>query len=103
TLGVPDNTNPSIAFWRSRTKRVLHSFIDGMKLVISGDLLFYRASGVLKDNEMPDQVEKTLLLEHATNRDFEFQRSLRRDDISRNRAPRHEAFPARRERSDPRL
>src|SRR5438309_8667624 len=53
-LGVPDDADPPIAFWRSCTERVLHSFIDGMELVISGDLLFYRASRVLEDHKIAD-------------------------------------------------
>src|SRR5208283_2423966 len=72
SLGVPDHAHAPISPWPRRFQRAAYRFVDGMELVIAGNLLFEQTFCVLEDNEVADQIEKAPLLEDTPYQDFEF-------------------------------
>ena len=61
------------------------------------------AAVILEHDEMPDEIQKTALVEHATQQNFKLRHGGGRDGFAVNRAPRHEAFLVRADRADARL
>src|SRR5581483_11130378 len=58
TLRVPHYTDAPVAFGRSRLHRAGNGLIDCVELVVARHLLDDCAAGVLKNNEMAQQVEE---------------------------------------------
>ncbi len=87
-----------------RAQRLLHRHVDRMKLVVAGHLLGeLAAAGILKHDEMPQQIEKAALLEHALQHHVQLGLMRRRILAPADRAPRLEPLLARAERTDARL
>ena len=61
------------------------------------------AAVVLKHDEMPDEIQKTALIEHAAQQNFKLRHGGGRDGFAVNGAPRHEAFLVRADGADARL
>ena len=130
TLRVPDHADPAVALFAAghrprvvaallarlkalglvpalhRNRRAQGFFqrdIDGVKLVVAGDLLGQLAGAlVLEHDEMAHQIEKAALLEHAFEHHLQFGK-LRRVIVAGNGAPRLEPFLAGAQRADARL
>ena len=64
TLGVPDHAHLAVAFGRGSTHRAFHGVSHGVILMIARDDLGNARSGIAKDREIADQIEKPPLFEH---------------------------------------
>jgi hypothetical protein len=92
-LGVPDDTNSSIAFWVGCGYGASDGFVDGMELVVACHLFGDFFAVYFKDDEVVQEVEEAVFFKDAFDDDFEFCGAFGDDGFSINRAPRHEPFP----------
>ena len=77
--------------------------VDGVILVIGGDLLGDGRAVDLEGDEGADQVEQALRREHALDQRFKLRLPGRIDRLAIDRAPGLEPLPAAGERAEPRL
>src|SRR5205085_2798318 len=83
-----------------RTQGFLKRDVHGMELVIARDLLDELALEILKHNKMPEEIEKTALLEYTLQHHLQFG-ELSCVVTTGDRAPRLEPFLTGAERTDP--
>ena len=88
-----------------RPQRFRHRHVDRVELVVAGHLFddHARSRVGFKHDEMPNQVQKSALLEHAPQHDLQLRHGWRRNRLAGNRPPRHEPFPVGADCPDPRL
>ena len=79
------------------------SGLDGVELVVAGDLLGQCAAIVLENDEVAEHREETGFLEHTLDQYLKPGVEDRRELLAADRAPRLEPLVARCERADPRL
>ena len=102
-LRVPDHPDAAVALDPGRRDGVIHRLVDGVILVIGGDLLGDGCAVGLEDDEIADQVEQALRREDALDQRLKLGLTGRIDDLAIDRAPRLEPLPAAGERAEPRL
>lgn len=96
-LRVPDDTRPTVA----RGARGFNRLVDGVELMIARQLLQGRSiarlgrPGVFKHDEVSNQVQQAVLVEHAFEQRFQMQEPTGKL-LARDGAPRHEPLPIRR-------
>src|SRR6266481_480188 len=92
-LRMPDHAGAAVAANGRGFDRAFHGFIDGMKLVVTSHFFVELTAIVLKDNEIADEIEKTILFEHAFDQRRQFQSILWGDIFAVHGAPRSKALP----------
>ena len=100
---MPDDPGALVAIWAAGGDGRVDGAVDGVELVIAGDLLRDLARLVLEDNEVTQVVEQPLRCEEAADEDLELRQVGGCDLDPIDRPPAHEPLTARRDRSDPRL
>ena len=71
--------------------------------MIARQLLHDLFAVILKHDEVADQVQQAVLVEHTFEQRFQLQRTRRHKLLARDGAPRHEPLPIRRDRAEPRF
>ena len=91
----------AISVGGSRAEGRSNSLIDGVELVVSGDLLVQVRTVDLENDEVPDKVKKVRSVEHAADQNLEFRYTrLRLDAI--DGSPRLESLIVRCQRANSR-
>ena len=97
---MPDDSDALVPRGRGGPDRATDRLVDGVVLVIAGQLLDDRLAVVLEDGEMSNQVEEPILGEDPLEQDLEFRGALGRDVDALDGPPGHEPLPIGGERAD---
>jgi len=101
-LGVPHHAHALVAVRSRRAHRALDGLVDGVVLVIGGDLLDHLPGAGLEHGEIVHQVKEAARLEYTFDQHLELWLLRRGQDVALDGAPGLEPFPARREGAHPR-
>jgi len=88
-LGVPDDAGPPVAVGISGLDSGANRLIDGVVLVVAGQLPLDDGPIGLIDDEVPQQVQEPALFEDALDQHLQFRCSLGGEIVTVNRAPGH--------------
>src|SRR5699024_11124041 len=96
---MPHDAGPLVAIWAAGGDGRVDGAVDGVELVIAGDLLRGRTRLFLEDDEVTQVVEQPLRCEEAADQDLELCQVRGCDLDAIDRPPAHEPLSAGRDRS----